>query len=907
MPWLEISLFILYSWLNSNAGIFALRSYLWLPVQLYAEGSISTAAYNHVMTLSSDFHDSKQSGELYQTMGLGQSVSDLLNKLLFQILPMLLDLFVAIVYLYYLFDGYMALIVAGVVVVYLCSSTYFNAWQVGVRRRLISKWKAERQLMYDTMGSWQTVSYFNRLKHERERYSAAVDAHLLSEWNYSAVGYLTRATQSSVLLVGLLGACFLSAYQVVHGTKSLGSFVILLTYWGQLSGPLSVFGSLFRQISSDFLDAEELLELLQLRPSIKDRGGAKDLVLREGAVDFDNVHFAYDSARQTLKGITFRALPGQTIALVGETGGGKSTLLKLLFRFYDVSKGSIKIDGQDIRDVTLASLRENIGVVPQDPSLFNESIMSNVRYAKLQATDEEVYEACKAAAVHDKIMTFTKGYQSRVGERGVKLSGGELQRIAIARAILKDPKIILLDEATSSVDTETETLIQEALRKLTAGRTTFVVAHRLSTITRADLIIVIKNGSILEQGNHDELLQLKGKYYGLWSKQAFYEPGPSRSQNPRDQEGPNVKDLTSGSKNLGIVEHVNHSPRKPKNGSAEVPKSREQKQGMAHEQEDGALGKENRGTNKDNLDMKETPSASKDKLWRPDAPEFIPHFFRTSFGPNIAPTFGMGGKQSQSSGDVSKQSGQGQHSEGQPKPKSKLRVASSRKGSPPNSQINKANPDTALSEVPPSGTNKGENGKVYNGSSKDKHRRGGKGKTKDPSTPSANTSEESSDKKKTSQPEGATSSESSKADGSKTEFKRPRRNRRGQSKSEPTGQGRSQADTTTDIEPASTNSSDGQAMTNHLRRVSAPSGPSAGQNAKGKSNYVQRRRRRHWRKQNRDTSGTQSTQSTASGSMDAPPTGSPSAPVTSPAAGASAGSATVDGSSGNSVRFAPGS
>ena len=215
------------------------------------------------------------------------------------------------------------------------------------------------------------------------------------------------------------------------------------------------------------------------------------------------------------------------MALVGETGGGKSTILKLLLRFYDVTHGSISIDGQDIRTVTLASLRESIGVVPQDPSLFNDTVMKNVRYSRLEATDEEVMAACKAAAVHDKIMTFTNGYATKVGENGVKLSGGELQRVAIARAILKDPKIMLLDEATSSVDTETEVHIQQALERLTEGRTTFIVAHRLSTVMNADLMLVIKDGAIVEQGSPKELLKAKGKYYDLWSKQNGIVPEPA--------------------------------------------------------------------------------------------------------------------------------------------------------------------------------------------------------------------------------------------------------------------------------------------------------------------------------------------------------------------------------------------
>ena len=282
-------------------------------------------------------------------------------------------------------------------------------------------------------------------------------------------------------------------------------------------GPLSFFGTAQRKLQSSLIDAERLLELFQTKSKVKD--GQATLKLRDGAVSFKEVRFSYDGKKEVIKDISFDAKPGQKIALVGETGGGKSTLLKLLLRFYDVTQGSISIDGQDTRTMTLASLREFIGVVPQDPSMFNETIMTNVRYARLEATDEEVMAACQAAAVHEKITTFTDGYASKVGERGVKLSGGELQRIAIARAILKDPKIMLLDEATSSVDTETERQIQQALEKLTEGRTAFIAAHRLSTVMNADLMLVIKDGEVVERGSPKELLKAKGKYYSLWSKQ----------------------------------------------------------------------------------------------------------------------------------------------------------------------------------------------------------------------------------------------------------------------------------------------------------------------------------------------------------------------------------------------------
>lgn len=265
------------------------------------------------------------------------------------------------------------------------------------------------------------------------------------------------------------------------------------------------------------MEAEKLVELLREKPSVPD--GPGNFEFRGGSISFENVSFAYNEGKSTIRNLSFRAEPGQTIAMVGATGSGKSTLLKLLFRFYDVTEGCIKIDDQDIRDVTFASMHQHVGVVPQNPVLFNDTIMNNVRYSQLDATDEQVIEACKAAAVHDKITTFAAGYASTVGENGVKLSGGEIQRIAIARALLKSPHIILLDEATSSVDTKTEHEIQAALRNLTRGRTTFVVAHRLSTVMEADVMLVMKDGEIAEQGSPKELLGARGEFFELWSLQ----------------------------------------------------------------------------------------------------------------------------------------------------------------------------------------------------------------------------------------------------------------------------------------------------------------------------------------------------------------------------------------------------
>ncbi|KAI4198240.1 MAG: hypothetical protein LQ350_005402 [Teloschistes chrysophthalmus] len=592
-------LYILFSWLSGASGIGAVREYLWLPVERYSEVTITTAAYNQILELSSDFHDNKQTGELYASISKGAAVNSLLYYLVFQLVPETLDLAVGFGYLYYLFGPYMALIAAATAFFYMSSITHFQTKLSGYRRKYLALGRAVNQIMYDTVGSWTTVSYFNRVPYEEDKYKVSQTGYVISYQLYFIFWSLYYSLCSCALDIGLGAALLLGAYQVSHGIKPVGNFVILLTYWSALEGPLNVFARAQKTIIGNLVDAEQLLALFQLKPKIND--GQKKFVIKGGEVKFDNVKFSYDGSKQVIQGVSFIAQPGQKIALVGETGGGKSTLLKLLFRFYDVTEGSVLIDGQDVRDVTVESLRACMGVVPQDPSMFNKTVMENIRYAKFEATDEEIMEACKAAAVHDKILSFTDGYASKVGEKGVKLSGGELQRLAIARAILKDPEIILLDEATSSVDTETESRIHTALQNLTKGRTTFTVAHRLSTIMDSDIILVVKDGTILEQGPPQELLAAKGKYYDLWCKQV----GISYKDLPPKAEA--VVEKPNGSHQSTLLDlGFKVSPRKIDSGPS--------------------------GNKRPNAGKGEHG-----KIWRPDAPEFIPRHLRGSNSSEIQP------------------------------------------------------------------------------------------------------------------------------------------------------------------------------------------------------------------------------------------------------------------------------
>ncbi|TLD37394.1 putative ABC transporter [Venturia nashicola] len=520
MPWKEVLLWIFFKWFGSSSGFGLVQGIALAKVQQYSYARMKTLAFEHVMGLSMDFHSSKDSGEVLKSVEQAESLNDLLELVCFRIGPVFLDMFIALGYITHLFDAYIAFVVVVVGVIYTWMGISLTQ-RIRERRRLyVEKSRHENRTLYESVANWQSVSYFNRVPYEQVKYKGTVASAFSAQMSYLYTFSVGYAAQSLVMTVGLLAASFLAIYQITSGQKPVGNFVTMVMYWGVMMQPLSSLASSWRRISSTLVDAERLLQLIQSKPSVENHPGARTLDVSAGRVEFKDVDFSYDSRKQTISGLNFVAEPGQTIAFVGETGGGKSTTLKLLFRFYDVTSGSICIDGQDIRDVTLDSLREVIGIVPQDPALFNQTIMENVRYARLDAKNDEVIEACKAAAVHDQIMTFPDGYNSKVGERGVKLSGGELQRIAIARIFLKNPRIVVLDEATSAVDSSIESQIQAAFKTLSKGRTTFVVAHRLSTIMEADMIIVIDQGKILEKGTHDQLLHNHaGKYSELWRKQ----------------------------------------------------------------------------------------------------------------------------------------------------------------------------------------------------------------------------------------------------------------------------------------------------------------------------------------------------------------------------------------------------
>ncbi|KAB2580447.1 Heavy metal tolerance protein [Lasiodiplodia theobromae] len=524
-PWKELLVWAALKLVSVSAGFDLLRTMATTRVSAYAYRQLSSAAFNHVMGLSMDYHSAKSCGEVLKAIEQGSDIHNVIDTVLFDAGPVLIDLVVAAVYLSSVFDAYMALIIIATSSAYIYAGIRGNSSLAAKRRDYTEGERKGNEILYDSVSNWQTVTYHNRRRFEQDRYLEAVDSFKAREVRYYDVMNYIDSAQSLIMALGLLTSAFLAASRIAAGQAPVGHLVLLITYWGSIQEPLSHLTWTLRTTASQLIGAERLLQLLQTKPSVAEKpGGAPPLRAANNGggsrVVFANAAFAYDPRKPTLRDVSFAAEPGQTVALVGETGGGKSTILKLLLRFYDVTGGSITIDGQDVRDVSLDSLRGALGVVPQDPALFNQSIMENVRYARLDATDEEVREACRAAVVHDKIESFPDGYAARVGERGVKLSGGELQRLAIARVFLKDPRIVLLDEATSAIDSGTEARIQEAFRRLSAGRTTFVIAHRLSTIMHADLILVVDNGRIVERGSHAELLKKGGKYQELWSKQS---------------------------------------------------------------------------------------------------------------------------------------------------------------------------------------------------------------------------------------------------------------------------------------------------------------------------------------------------------------------------------------------------
>jgi ABC-type multidrug transport system fused ATPase/permease subunit len=514
-PLYDIVFYISMQVLQSSTRL--LYQVMWTPLENRSRQIFETLALRKTMDLSADFHDNKRSAELSQSVARGRQVSLLFRTIFLDTVPIIIDFCVTVFVFLQSFGVQIGLIAAVTMAAYV--SFYQKMTQRAMLRHedAMSTMKECDCLRSELITQWRTIVSFNRTEDEVRRYAETVQKDIQKRVEARLWSSFHTATEIVVLNAGLLSALLLITYRISLGEIPLGRFVTLLSYWQQLIQPLTFFARGFESVNMELVDAKKLVEYLKTAPTVTNRPGALPLKVEGGRVEFQHVSFGYDNDLKVLKGITFTCEPGQTIAFVGKTGGGKSTVLQLLFRDYDACSGSIRIDGQDIRDVTIDSLRTAIAEVLQQPQLFNRTIIENLRYANPRASDEQIFQVCKDVEIHEEFCRI--GYHQIVGENGVKLSGGQKQRIAIAQALLKDSPIVTFDEPTSAIDSVTESKIQRNLLNHLRGRTVFIVAHRLSTIIHADKILVIENGEIVQQGTHEQL-QHHGLYGQLWSEQA---------------------------------------------------------------------------------------------------------------------------------------------------------------------------------------------------------------------------------------------------------------------------------------------------------------------------------------------------------------------------------------------------
>ncbi|MBI5435521.1 MAG: ABC transporter ATP-binding protein/permease [Nitrosomonadales bacterium] len=497
-----------------------LRDAVFAKVTQRAVRRIALKVFIHLHNLSLRFHLERQTGGVSRDIERGtKGISFLLNFMLFNILPTLLEIGLVAAILFSKYSPWFAVITLATLVVYIVFTLFFTEWRMVFRRTMNDMDSKANTRAIDSLLNYETVKYFGNERYEAQRY----DEHM-GKWEIAAVRNLSslaalNAGQSIIIATGVTALMLLAADGVVKGSMTLGDLVLVNVFMLQLYMPLHFLGFVYREIKNALADMEKMFRLLNEHREIEDAPDAVPLRLDKAAVRFDQVGFAYDPERQILTNVSFDIPPGHTVAVVGASGAGKSTLSRLLFRFYDVNAGRILIDGQDIREVTQASLRAAIGIVPQDTVLFNDNIYYNIAYGRPDATREEVLQAAQSAHIHTFIESLPQGYDTMVGERGLKLSGGEKQRVAIARAILKNPAILIFDEATSALDSKSEKAIQDELRNVARDRTTLVIAHRLSTIVDAQQILVMDKGRIIERGTHRELLGRQGVYAQMWELQ----------------------------------------------------------------------------------------------------------------------------------------------------------------------------------------------------------------------------------------------------------------------------------------------------------------------------------------------------------------------------------------------------
>ena len=497
-----------------------LRDVIFVNVSQGALRAISLQTLTHIHALSMRYHISRKTGGLSRIIERGvRGVEFLLRFMLFNIGPLILELVLISLVLVTVFDAWYLLVICVTVVSYVWFTTRVTEWRLKIRKDMNDRDRDASQKSLDSLLNFETVKYFNAQHIETQRYDESMQGYEKAAVKTIRSLALLNAGQALIINAGLVFSLVLAARDVSSGALTVGGFVMVNAYMLQVMQPLGLLGYVYREIRQSLIDMAEMFSLLEQPPEIADKEGAVELQVSKAKIELKNLSFAYQAQRPILKNISITIEGGQSIAIVGASGAGKSTIGRLLFRFYDVCQGALLIDGQDVRDVTQSSLQKLIGVVPQDTVLFNDSIYYNISYADKSASQLQVEAAAKAANIHEFILQLPDGYASVVGERGLKLSGGEKQRVGIARTILKNAPILLLDEATSALDTQTEREIQHSLQQMGKDRTVVIIAHRLSTVVDADQIVVLDKGEVRELGSHQELLALKGKYYQMWQSQ----------------------------------------------------------------------------------------------------------------------------------------------------------------------------------------------------------------------------------------------------------------------------------------------------------------------------------------------------------------------------------------------------
>lgn len=512
-----------------SVGLNQLRDVIFSKVGQRALRKLALETFEHMHALSLRYHITRKTGGLSRIIERGvKGVDFLLRFLLFSIFPLVIELLLIAAILFYVFDVWYLAVVALTIAIYIWFTFKVTEWRVQIRKEMNIQDTEANQKAIDSLLNFETVKYFGSEEREAARYDESMRGYEAAALKTNYTLAFLNFGQSFLITVGLVVVMVLAVLGVQNGQLTVGDFVLVNAYMIQITLPLNFLGTVYREIRQALVDMGEMFDLLEQPKEVKDKPDARALAVKGGNIRFEAVSFCYDGDRQILNSLDLEVKPGQTVAVVGPSGSGKSTIGRLLFRFYDVNSGAIKIDDQDVRDVTQASLHEALGIVPQDTVLFNDTLGYNIAYGRAGATRDDVISAAKAAKIYDFVMDLPEGFETTVGERGLKLSGGEKQRVGIARTLLKNPPILLLDEATSALDTETERDIQDSLRAMGQGRSVITIAHRLSTVVDADKIVVLEDGHLVEEGTHDELLERGGRYSSMWHRQLSDEEETSK-------------------------------------------------------------------------------------------------------------------------------------------------------------------------------------------------------------------------------------------------------------------------------------------------------------------------------------------------------------------------------------------